>query len=442
MALGKFFKSIFGKSEVAISEDPFRRNTTPPSVAVAPPPATPRREPGVVVHRDEIIDERSRIGGYRFHSARLGSPTPPFAKDAVAALQSENIVNFAQRRLALIPLRIDDWRDADFRSLIAPQTVFLLAAPVDGDADSWLAVATEIKASGARLAADCSTLDQYHEAIALIDMALIDFSAYTMEGFEKILLELLAKPGLSVAVDGIHSWPEFRMCAARGVRHVLGGFAAVPDEEEKGEKLNQSRLVLIEMLNLLRREASLEELSAVAKRDPAIAVKVVGMANSPVSGLASPVASLEQAMLVLGRETLYRWLSLAMFRSGASSGRDEALLELALCRARFLELVARGRSKQESDELFLVGMLSLLDSLLGMPMAKVLERMNLPASVVDVLLKSEGPHGRHLMLALAMERGRSDQAARFAAELGIEPKILEESVLAAHAWAEEALQST
>lgn len=437
MALGSLFKSLFGKSETTVSDDPFKRNTPAAPAAVAAPP--PRREPGVVVHRDEMIDERSRIGGYRYKPVRLGSPTPPAAADAVAALRAENIVNFAQRRLALIPLHARDWREADFRCLIAPFTTFLLAAPADDDAAAWLAVAADIKESGARLAVDGATLDRLPEVAAFASLALLDFSADTMEGFEQKVLGLLARPGLAIAVDGIHSWPEFRMCVARGVRHVLGGFAAVPDEEEKGEKLNQSRIVLIEMLNLLRRDAGVDELSAVAKRDPGIAVKVVAMANSPVSGLTSPVASLEQAMLVLGRETLYRWLSLAMFRSGTASGRDEALLELALCRARFLELVARGHSTQESDELFLVGMLSLLDSLLGMPMAKVLERMNLPAPVVDVLLKSEGPHGRFLMLALAMERGRSDQAVRLAVDLGIAPEVLEDSVAAARAWAEEAL---
>lgn len=230
------------------------------------------------------------------------------------------------------------------------------------------------------------------------------------------------------------------MCQGLGARYSIGNFAAKPDDEDTGEKLNQSRLVLIEMLNLLRSEADSSQIATAAKRDPGVALKVVGMANSPASGLSEPVGSLEQALLVLGRETLYRWISLAMFRAGTGGGRDEALLELALYRGRFLELVAmEGRSKKESDELYLVGLLSIMDSLLGLPMQKVVEKMNLPATVADVLVHSQGPYSRLLMLLLAVEKGLAPQVTRIAADLSIDLARIEECNCNARAWAEEAL---
>jgi EAL and modified HD-GYP domain-containing signal transduction protein len=449
MKIGKLIKGLLGgNKEVVISDDPFGRNTPPiPGVtgAVAPPTQSePVREPSVVVHRDEIIGERSRIAGYSFRAHSTDNSVRPSVEGALAALKADNVITVAQRRLALLPLRTEDWQSADFRPLIAPLTTFLIEPPAAGsDSTAWIAVLDEIKSTGGRVGIDSAAASSFPAALDRASLVLIDFGAYSLEAFERVVRNLAAtRPELELLAGGIGSWAEHRMCQALGLRYSLGGFAAAPDEEEQGEKLNQSQLVLIEMLNLLRRDADLEDLVAVAKRDPGVAVKVVEMANSPMSGLSAPVASLDQALMVLGRQMLYRWLSLGIYRAG-SSGRDEALLEIALTRARFLELVALGnRPKQESDELFLVGMLSLLDSLLGMPMAAALGKIHLPQFVVDVLLKSEGPYGRFLMLALAMEKGRSEQAAKLAEDLGIDAEKLEESHAAAFAWAQTALTSS
>jgi EAL and modified HD-GYP domain-containing signal transduction protein len=170
-----------------------------------------------------------------------------------------------------------------------------------------------------------------------------------------------------------------------------------------------------------------------------VAVKVVAMANSPIMARENPVSGIDQAIMILGREQLYRWLSLAMFRAGANSPRDEVLLELALARGRFLELVGQGKyGKRECDELFLVGLLSMLDSLLGVPMAKVVERIHLSAEIKDVLLNSAGPFGRYLMLAIAVEKGRVEQTSRLAEQTAIPLDEIERASAEALEWAESA----
>lgn len=439
MVLGRFVKKLFGGAEpVVINDDPFGRDRPAP-----PPPPEQRQGPRTLVHRDEIIDGRSRICGYRFAARSVSAAAPALPAAAVEALRTEGIVRFAERRLALLPLRLEDWQAADFRQFAAPQTIFLLEAPAPGgDAAAWLGLAEAIKAAGGRLGLPGAALGPALEAaLPLADLVLLDFADYGIEALERLAGQLRERhPGLALAADGVPSWPEHRLCQSLGFRYCLGSFAANRDEEDRSDRLNNSRLVLIEMLNLLRRDAEVGELAAVAKRDPGVAVHVLAMANSPLSGLANPVTSIDQAIVVLGRQILYRWLMVSMFRAGGD-GRDESLLELALCRARFLELLAREAScpKAESDELFLVGLLSLMDSLLGQPMETVLARMHLPKAVADVLLRSEGSHGRYLMLALAMEKGRVEQAAALAEALGIATEAVKTHSAAALAWAEEAL---
>ncbi len=442
MVFGRLVKRFFGDDQAAaINDDPFGRRTAhDASRQVEPPPSPPPPVRSAVVRRDEIIDERSRIAGYRF-VARAADGCALSAGERATALASEHLATFARRRLALLPLAAGDWRQGDCAALIAAHSHFLVPAPaVRGDGDeAWLATLQEIREAGGRIAVDDAGLG-VDGAAALAELIVLDFRSYALAGFERLVRRLRRlHPHAALAADGIGSWPEHRLCQSLGIRYSIGDFATAADAEEQTERLTQSRLVLIEMLNLLRGDAELAEISAVAKRDPAMAVKVVGMANSPVSGLSAPVASLDQAMLVLGRGNLYRWLSIAMFRAGDGGGRDETLLELALWRARFLEIVAADRPKQERDELFLVGLLSLVDNLLGQTMAQVVAQMKLPERVAEVLLESAGPYGRFLLLALAVERGRDVQAEKVAGALGLAPDSVEAAARAARHWTEEAL---
>ena len=445
MSLGKLLKTFFGGSDTpSISDDPFGRDKPLPTASIEQQPLDAPPLAPVVVHRDEIIGERSRITGYRFQARRVGSSVPPPPVQAVAALMADNVRLIAERRMALIPLAVLDWSAADWRPLIAPHTTFLLeVTPNDENGEAWLAVIDEIKSAGGRIALGSAVIDHQRTVIGRTDLVIIDYRAYAFETFERLAKKLKATyPHLLLAVDNIASWAEHRLCQSLGIRASLGGFAATPDDEDKKDKLNQSRLVLIEMLNMIRQNADLIDLVPVAKRDPAITVKLLNMANSPMAGLSFPVGSVDQALMVLGRDAVYRWLSLGLFRAG-SDGRDETLLEIALLRARFLELVASPVcSKKECDELFLVGLLSLLDSLLGLPMKQALERIALPEKVVNVLLKNEGPFGRFLMLALAMERGRYELTTKIAEQLGLTEDSLDRCRAEAAAWVEDALQQS
>ena len=166
----------------------------------------------------------------------------------------------------------------------------------------------------------------------------------------------------------------------------------------------------------------------------------IAMANSSLHGRGGAVANEDQAIIRVGREWLYRSLSIAIFRVGKGQGRDEALLELTLSRARFMELVAATiRTRQECEELFLVGLLSLLDRLLNMPMQKIVEKMKLPAAVSDVLLNREGPHAACLSLTIAVEKGQTGLALKLATALGIMPSAIEHVSLASLHWAQDAL---
>ncbi|MDR3395875.1 MAG: HDOD domain-containing protein, partial [Parasulfuritortus sp.] len=141
------------------------------------------------------------------------------------------------------------------------------------------------------------------------------------------------------------------------------------------------------------------------KRNAALTYRLLRYINSPANGLDQPMASIGHALMWLGHEPLYRWLSLLLFSSGQQDGRDQALLRNALVRARFMENLGRERlDRSQRGGLFIVGILSHLDVLLDRPMAEALAPLRLSEAMTDALLELKGLYAPYLKLAMACER--------------------------------------
>ena len=417
------------------------------------PPTPPAvRTGGAMLRREEMLDRSGRLAGYRFSLATAEGTTSAPHGAYFDALRSARVRSLAERRLAVIVVRLDEWSVADLALLQGPHTVFQVDRPgPTADVDAWLVGLQYLRQAGADLALTFAVdevsqppdlTEAEAEALALVTHGFVDFSSAPDARFEALVHRLRREhPTLRLAADNVTSWPERRLCLSLGIDLAMGGFLSTVDVQDHGEKINGSRLVLMDMLTLVRRDGEARALAEMAKRDPGVAVRLLSMANAPAYGLVTPVTGLEQAVLVLGREALYRWLVISIFRAGKDRARDEALLEVALTRARFLELAALSvGSRPQADELFLVGLLSFVDALLGLPMEEVVSAMSLPPVVCDVLLRSEGPYARFLILALAVEKCLAERAAQLADPLGITLDALNHHRDEALLWAEEAVR--
>lgn len=445
MTARAFLSSFFGGNKSPASSEEGKRNRTP----VDSPANNGTRnhsngkDSSAILIREEIVDSRNRLCGYRFSSKSIADSKPVPEVLFFEALRDADIPVFAQRRRAVIPISPDGVVFGRHRLLMAPNAFFLVdvrkaAMPVD----QLLGRLMALRDAGCKVAlAGISLSPDERPLLQAADMLFLDLAEYELPELEIFVRERrLSQPSLILAAESVQSWAEQRMCIAWGFECCLGEFLSASDEEEKEGTLNQSQLASMEILNLLRREAELRELTEAAKKDPGITFQLLKWANSPAVGLTAAVTSLQQAIMVLGREQLYRWLMVSMFRTGARHERDESLLEVALVRARFLETVASPNlTQQEREELFLIGVLSLFDVLLNMPMQKILSEMHLSDAVLDVLLRSTGPYRHYLMLVLSLEKGQVNQVAGLAAALDIATETLEPTRAAAFAWSQDAL---
>lgn len=438
--LGEFFGN---KKNVVPAPAERARHAAPPQPPAAPPVADERVHPDAILQREEIIDAHNRLCGYRFMPKALIEHRPYPEPLFFEALREDRVIDFAQRRKAVIPISADGMVFGRHQALKAPNTYFLLdVRQASLPREELLGRLAALHDGGFRTALSGVGLSQDdHPLLESANLVFLELAEYPLPNLQATVRQMRSLfPALELAAVGVQSWAEQRMCLAWGFTYCLGDFLSSRDEEEEEGSLNESQLASMEMLNQLRREAELDELAAVAKRDPGLTFHLLKWANSPATGLAHAVTSVNQAIMVLGRAQMVRWLMVAMFRMGHKHDRDEALLEIALARARCLEtLVAPRLAQHERDELFLIGLLSLFDILLHMSMSRVLSQMHLSDDVVDVLLRSAGPYAPYLMLALAMEKGRVNQVTELANRLGIPVETLQATQNAAFVWAQEAI---
>ena len=146
----------------------------------------------------------------------------------------------------------------------------------------------------------------------------------------------------------------------------------------------------------------------------------------------SPINSFAQAIKLLGRRQLTRWLQLLLYARQQEDGIGNALLPLAAVRAAQMEMLCKikGGDRDQQDIAFMVGVFSLLDVLLGMPMAEIVGALKLSPEVDGALLQRSGELGR--MLVLAATSAVTPEALDGA---GIDPETYWRSLLQAYHWA-------
>lgn len=233
-------------------------------------------------------------------------------------------------------------------------------------------------------------------------------------------------------------------CAALGFSLFQGYYFARP-ETLASREVSLEHANLIRLLNLLRDPDTTDvAIEAVFRADVRLTYRLLRIVNSASSGHTG-VTSIGHGIRLLGRSTLHRWMSLLLVSSLATrtgSSRDE-LVELALVRARFSELLmdALGR-RADGSASFVAGLFSLLDALLQVPMAELVERVNLTPALRDALLDRRGPFAATLRLIEAYEETRSGDLLPAVNMVGIAIDELPELYAQSVEWARSTLGLT
>ncbi len=456
-----FFRRLFGKRApmkaepappMAQTKDQFEQlnKVAPLKPAVAAPPdaapvPTASAENSVptansFVCREPVLNRKEQIAGYSFNlneklQLRLQGEKDMLHKiydDALLRnLTSLGVNSLLGHRLAFVRLSPASLENPLIERLPTENTVLMLAParqPLDpamlqprldafrrmGFAYGWLLRKKQLADHPALL--DIASHGDY------VQIQTADFDGIDI----KVLLKTLITsrpadlPKLHLIADDLNTFDEFHLCFKGGFDFFLGEFV-VSRENWHPPKSDINRLLVMKLLTLLRSDEELKVIAQQVTADPVMTFKLLRYLNSPVMGLQSPVTTIEKALLVLGREGFYRWLSLLLFDIKEPGFRERLLTEQALTRAYFLEsLAGQGRVPAKKDELFILGLFSMLDLLIGQPIDAILKQTRLPSAVSDALLGQAGIYHDALQFAIAVEDRLSETIEQQTAAFGLD----------------------
>ena len=214
-----------------------------------------------------------------------------------------------------------------------------------------------------------------------------------------------ARRQLPLVVTDLADVADIEFALSQGARYVCGSLAtpATPGETRDTVALPADARKLGQLLSQLVAGAETNTVAAQIKSDVGLTVRLIGRLNLATLSHIPKDGGVEQLVLLLGRNELYRWLSMLLLQHMGKRAAGSALQQTALWRARLMELLAMGRGAHEPAELFSLGLASMLGQLLHVSDAEVAQTMCLGPNCRAALLDQSGPLAAYLALVLSVE---------------------------------------
>ncbi len=292
-----------------------------------------------------------------------------------------------------------------------------------------------LRKRGYRLAAgEYILLEAYHDWLPLFSYIKVNTQAVQANTLQAVAYRINKTSAKGIA-ERIETAEQFQLCHEMGFFGFQGFFFAKP-VTVSAKVINPAYTNVLELINLVRKEAEVDEIEKILKRDAALSFKLLRYINSSGFGLMCEITSFRHAVMILGYRKLLRWLTL-LFATVNQSGSGIALARTAVTRGRMMELLAeRHLSREDTDYAFVVGIFSLLDAMLGVKMEEALTSITLPEVVNDALLHRAGMFGPFLLLVEACEKFDFSTLEALASSLQFGPKEVDEAHIEALAWTE------
>ena len=420
-----------------MSDSPKRPDLTPSTTSSA-----------MAIARQPILDAKRNVFGYELFDRSTNNNNFSAASDAALLFNllsnadsemrntSKTIfINCTHRTLA-----------GGHLELIEPDRVVLEVPPLPDDQsepediETFLQTMIDVNRRGFRLAFDQSVmLPAYAKWLPLASFVKVENNRVTTDELKAIVNGLTDHPNIQLVVEKIETPEEFEAALSAGAKLFQGYWFSRPILV-KGQTIRPAQAAIIHLINLVRNQASTAEIEEVFKHDPTLSFNLLRFINSAGFGLSCEITSFRHAVMLLGLKKLFRWAALLLTTSGAA-GATPAVGYAAVVRGRLMELLAAELlSPEECDNAFVVGIFSLLDTMLGMPMRQALESISLPQSVTDALLRGTGVLAPFLQLTLACENADDTQFAENTIALHLTGDQVNWAHLQALAWSDNVLQ--
>jgi EAL and modified HD-GYP domain-containing signal transduction protein len=386
----------------------------------------------VYVARQPIFGRNMRVSGYEllFRDAggdRAAADDSQAAKAVIATAMTDiglkQIVGTRGAWIRVTPALVS----AGVVDLLPAEAILEISAThgVDGELVNTI---DDLKRDGRVVAVDdFRYAPETEPLLRLVDFVKLDLVALGL-GQVRRQVARMRRLGLRLVANRVENARDRAVCLEAGCDLFQGYFFCRP-EVMASRQIDANRLAVLDLLAVLQDpRIQLEDLQSRIALDVGLSVRLLRYINSAYFGLRQPVRSIAQALALLGLERIRPWVAMALLAS--IDDKPNELTITALARARFCELAARERGNGSANEMFTVGLLSVLDALMDVPIEEAVASLPFDQRTRDAIVLHAGPAGELLECVVALETADFDRAEEILPTAG----TLHMSALA---WAQE-----
>jgi EAL and modified HD-GYP domain-containing signal transduction protein len=375
------------------------------------PPQRPQREPGPPPEPADlqavstawlpVVARDGRPIGFRLALRKAAGSRPPASLAALlagvlGAFEADGAATFPHGLVLLAALDLDV--DASMQSFTAPRNVLLEVGQHELDDERKVALLFDAQRHGVRLALRV----EYRHAIPRERLPLFQYVVADMKSHGP------APPDTALLAMHVDSRAAVQAAFKDGANAVIGWPLHEAALKAPGA-LQPNQKAVLDLIRLVQADADVCQLERAFKGEPVLAYLLLTLANSPAFIRSSPIASLTQAISLLGYRRLVKWLVLLLVIASKAS-QAMPYIYAAVARGFAMEnlATATGAAGSTRDDCFVAGVFSLLDKITGQSLGQLVSEVALPAPVSEALLAGCGPYADYLGLALALEAGDQD----------------------------------
>ena len=396
--------------------------------------------------RQPILDANNALFGYEllFRNSVAGGASFVSGLSATAAVIAHAGQLGLDRAIgdALAFLNVDaEVLMSDIFAFLPREKVVLELVESVEATDAVLVRMSQLKGHGFRFALNgvASITPNVERLLPLVDFVKFDMRQVMQVSTAAVVVRC-RREHKKLMAEKVETRAQYERVRDFGFDYFQGYYFAKPTVIA-GRKLTPSQLAVMELMKLVTSDAENIEIERAVKRDVTLAINLLRLVNTPAVGLRHKVDSVSQALIVLGRRQLERWLQILLYADPQQRSHSASpLLMLATTRGKLLELLAkrlRPAQRNVADVAFTVGIMSLMDALFGVPMAEILEQIPVIDEVKDALTSRRGFFGELLKLAESIEQiDGDDLVVPTLKELAISSDELVEFEVTAFTWSD------
>ena len=279
----------------------------------------------------------------------------------------------------------------------------------------------------------------YQPLVDLADFIKVDFLQTAGEERQEVLKKCRTK-GIRFLAEKVENRNTFDEAKKIGYSFFQGYFFSKPTVMTRKD-IPKFKLHYLNILQEVNRPAmDFGRLGEYIKQEISLSYKLLRYINSAFFGLRNKITSLKQALVLLGEREIKNWISLVAL-AGMGEDKPEELAIQAIVRAKFCQsLGPHVGLRQKAEDLFLLGLLSLIDAFLDRPLEEILREIPVDDEIKNTLLGGDSSLANIFDFVIAYEKGEWEKLAKHRLPLTLNEVLRPRLYLAAVEWGHKCFQ--